>query len=313
MLIMGPITGRKRLGTPTPTVRCFSKTQIFNVYFVHYFRIFFLYFKINQAILLLFLLREEWTHSKVAEKCKYTKEGQQAEPFWNCEAGEAGNAVGDRQLLEVGGQLHLHDAGHAVQDHPAAGVRCPVAALAWDGSGRRARGLGREVARRAAIGARQVTCALRSACGARPAMHPRAGQRRGTVLSPRKPPFQSECLPAPPLCAALASRAPQLAAGPGLGLASSKSTPTLRSAQARLCRLRESTPICAVPGPALQALKAPQLAQCPSPALRAVRAPQPCAMPRPRLHLPCKPGFKRHTKPNYLVTFPPQLWSVLLK
>lgn len=47
-----------------------------------------------------------------------------------CEAGEAGNAVRDRQLLEVGGQLHLHDAGHAVQDHPAAGVRCPAAALA---------------------------------------------------------------------------------------------------------------------------------------------------------------------------------------
>lgn len=70
-----------RLGTPTPTVRCFSKTQIFNVYFVHYFRIFFLYFKINQAILLLFLLREEWAHGEVAEKGKYTKEGQQAEPF----------------------------------------------------------------------------------------------------------------------------------------------------------------------------------------------------------------------------------------
>lgn len=167
-----------------------------------------------------------------------------------------------------------------------------------------------------------MTCALRSACGARPATHPRAGQRRGTVLSPRKPPFQSECLPAPPLCAALASRAPQRAAGPGLGLASSKSTPTLRSAQARLCRLRESTPICALPGPALQALKEPQLAQSPGLGLTSskgtptcavpqpglancIRAPQPCAVPRPRLHLPCKPGFKRHTKQNYLVTFPP--------
>lgn len=47
-----------------------------------------------------------------------------------CEAGESGNAVRDRELLEVGGQLHLHDAGHAVQDHPAVGVRCPAAALA---------------------------------------------------------------------------------------------------------------------------------------------------------------------------------------
>uniref|UniRef100_A0A2I2YI40 Uncharacterized protein n=1 Tax=Gorilla gorilla gorilla TaxID=9595 RepID=A0A2I2YI40_GORGO len=60
----------------SPTLSLSIYTQIFNVYFIHYFRIFLLYFKINQAILLLFLLREEWTNCKVAKKCEYTKERQ---------------------------------------------------------------------------------------------------------------------------------------------------------------------------------------------------------------------------------------------
>lgn len=76
VLIVGPVTGRERLGAPTPTISCFRKIQVFNVYFVHHFGIFFLYLKVNQAILLLLLLREEWTNCKVAEECKYTKEGQ---------------------------------------------------------------------------------------------------------------------------------------------------------------------------------------------------------------------------------------------
>lgn len=53
------------------------------------------------------------------------RDGQERRGRVTCEAGEARDALGDRELLEVGGQLHLHDAGHAVQNHPAARVRCP--------------------------------------------------------------------------------------------------------------------------------------------------------------------------------------------
>lgn len=134
---------------------------------------------------------------------------------------------------------------------PASAAR--LLRLRESGSGRRARGLGREVAGRAAIGARRVTCALRSACGARPATHPRAGQRRGTVLSSRKPPFQSECLLVPLLW-------PH---GPPSWLrAPASSLSALRAPQPARC-----------PGPALQALNTPQPAQCPGPTLQALRAP----------------------------------------
>lgn len=76
MLIMGSITGRKRLGPPAPTISCFGETQIFNVYLIHHLGIFLLYLKIDQAILLLLLLWEEWAHCEVAQKRKYPEEGQ---------------------------------------------------------------------------------------------------------------------------------------------------------------------------------------------------------------------------------------------
>lgn len=35
-----------------------------------------------------------------------------------CEPGEPGNALGDWEPLKIRGELHLHDAGHALQHHP---------------------------------------------------------------------------------------------------------------------------------------------------------------------------------------------------
>lgn len=64
-----------RLRTPTPAVG-FSEAQIFNVNFIHYFGIFLLDLEVNQAILLLFLLGEEWTNSKVAKQGQHTQERQ---------------------------------------------------------------------------------------------------------------------------------------------------------------------------------------------------------------------------------------------
>lgn len=64
-----------RLRTPTPAVS-FSEAQIFNVYFIHYFWIFLLDLEVNQAILLLFLLGEEWTNSEVTEQGQHTQERQ---------------------------------------------------------------------------------------------------------------------------------------------------------------------------------------------------------------------------------------------
>lgn len=60
-----------------PAMHSFSKTEIFNVYFIHHLGSLFLYFKINQAIIMIFLLPEEWTSdSAVVKTCKYSKEGQ---------------------------------------------------------------------------------------------------------------------------------------------------------------------------------------------------------------------------------------------
>ena len=69
----GIIIGRKGLGTLTPTVT----SEIVNIYFIHLLGIFFLYLKVNQAVLLLFLLWEEWTSgSALAKTRKHTTEGQ---------------------------------------------------------------------------------------------------------------------------------------------------------------------------------------------------------------------------------------------
>lgn len=79
-----------------------------------------------------------------------------------CEPGEPGNALGDREPLKVRGELHLDDAGHALQHHPraaAAALRAPplprrACACAERGSGRPAPGLGAG-AGGAGVGARE--------------------------------------------------------------------------------------------------------------------------------------------------------------
>lgn len=64
-----------RLRTPTPAVS-FSETQIFDVYFIHYFWIFLLDLEVNQTIFLLFLLGKERTNSEVPKQSQHTQERQ---------------------------------------------------------------------------------------------------------------------------------------------------------------------------------------------------------------------------------------------
>lgn len=73
---MGAIAGRERLGAPAPAVCCFRETQIFDVYFIHHLGVFLLDLKVYQAILLLFLLREERADGEVAEQGEHAQEGQ---------------------------------------------------------------------------------------------------------------------------------------------------------------------------------------------------------------------------------------------
>lgn len=46
------------------------------------------------------------------------EDGHRLKAGITCQPGEPGNALGDWESLKIRGELHLHDAGHALQHHP---------------------------------------------------------------------------------------------------------------------------------------------------------------------------------------------------